>query len=70
MDTRRKGKAKMTKPIHKMKTVVKALRTCLSSEMDICNECPYVGIANCGGKLAEDALYYLEQALEKSEGKK
>ena len=57
------------KPEKRMKTVIKALRHCLSSE-DGCGECPYVGIKNCGRKLANDALYYLEQTLEKSEAKK
>ena len=63
------NKVFIPKPAHKMKTVVKALRICLSAERDVCNECPYVGIVNCGGKLAEDTLYYLEQTLEKSEGR-
>jgi len=55
------------KPKFKMKTVVKAFRNCLDGLCRV--DCIYRGTEDCETKLEWDALYYLEQTLEKSEKK-
>ena len=57
------------KPRRRMKTVVKYMRNCL--HLTDCLSCAYAEYGEaCQLILINDALYYLEQTLEKSEGKK
>lgn len=54
------------RPKIRMKTVVRLLDRCL--HYGDCSGCPYGDAGTgCRGRLAEDALYYLRQTLEKSE---
>ena len=56
------------KPRRKMKNVVKYMRNCLHNTD--CGICPYREHGDaCTLVLINDALYYLEQTLEKSERK-
>lgn len=56
------------KPIHRMKTLVKVVNDCIM--YNDCRKCKYIKDNNCQQLLMADCLYYLEQALEKSERRK
>ena len=59
------------KPKHKMKTLIKYMEQCYFGAG--CTGCPYdegsIFTAKCRTAMMQDALYYLRQTLEKSEGK-
>lgn len=54
----------MTKPVHKMKTVVRQLDRCIKNE---CSGCYLQKESDCMRSLMYDSLWYLKQTLEKSE---
>lgn len=58
----------MSKPRVRMKTVVKAMQKCVVEEN--CSGCYLQKQHKCQEYLMKDALWYLEQQLEKSKGKR
>ena len=58
----------MTRPTHKMKTVVSQLELCLY--YNDCRKCWLKKYSNCQQLLMADGLWYLRQTLEKSEKEK
>ena len=55
------------KPRNRMKTVAKQIEDCLYYNR--CTDCWHKGDKLCQIKLMSEGLYYLQMALEKSEGK-
>ena len=55
------------KPSKRMKTVAKQIEDCLYYNR--CTDCWHKGDKLCQIKLMSEGLYYLQMALEKSEGK-
>jgi len=60
----------MNKPKYRMKTVIKAAEKCMEEGPAACPKCLYKPEPLCARQLTKDMVYYLRQALEKSERKK